>query len=654
MLLNFHFITNFLAKIKQFVLAQFSGKLIVLLILFAVLLIGDRPLAAQMLPGLGLAEGEVISRPYVPTFRSGNLEIAPVFLDGNIIATVSASVSLNNQNRDDQQTSYEAATRSYLIHSKSQKILANMNDYSRRVLAKQGITNIDAQVHVLKQQLTVEIVNLNNTIAVMTTFPRDDVPEVIYTVTQAEIERPRIVSSQPEKIAQRAADGVKKFLIEAWKARQTPNLLVQAQRGLQIFVSLCLMSFVLLLLQKFLASRRDKFDQGLAVAESSSITSEPQAMAITDQQVNGFRGISYQLQKLSLRQRKSLNALYRSLFFWSQWLLWLLGISYISSLFYFSRPLSNWIIGISIRGYRAEEEFIMNWPPLDWLMTLGGEATLGTPLLILFLLLITRLTIKTGDALSDFWVERWSHQKSSQRDSLRAPTLAVAFKGWLRAIVYLTLGVIAAHHLQQLGTITQAVAVILGFLSFAISLASQNLLKDLIAGLLILWEDQYAVGDVITIGDQGGLVERLTLRITQLRNLDGELITIPNGTIEMVKNLSSEWSRVNYAVEVNYDADVETVIEVMAAIANGMYQEAEWQNLILEPPEILGVDNISHTGILIRLLIKTQPLQQWPVAREYRLRLKNAFDQQGIAIGIPKQNVYLNDSLLPSGVLKTA
>ncbi|MEB3160455.1 MAG: mechanosensitive ion channel family protein [Synechocystis sp.] len=618
-------------------------------LLVGILLTGDRPIIAQGIPALGLIEGEFVARPYVPTFRSGNLEFAPVFLDGKVVGTVSARIAINPRDSGDNDNNLDAAKRSYLIHNKAQRILDNMGAYSQRVLREQGITHPAAQVRALKERLVVEVAQRNNTIAVVAAFPRGNVPDVLYSVTQAEIERSRIISSQPEEIAQRVADIIHNALITAWQERQRPHLWAQGERALLVLMGLGGTSFVLLLAQKFLTIRRKNLDPPLTGSDQPP---PPEGKETTRaKETDGLGTITQQLPKLSIRQRKSVNALCRSVLFWGQWLLWLLGIGYIGSLFYVSRPLSNWIIGISIRGVIPGETFLFRWPPLDWLISFGQEATLGSPLLILLLLLITRITIKGGDVLSDMWAERWSRRQSNQRYRLRAPTLTMAFKGWLRVIVYFILGVVAAYHLQKLGTITQAVAVILGFLSFAISLASQNLLKDLIAGLLILWEDQYAVGDVIVVNDQGGLVERLTLRITQLRNLDGELITIPNGTIEMVKNLSSEWSRVNYAVEVNYDTDVKKVMAIMTAIANEMCQDPEWQTLILEPPEILGVDNIAHTGILIRLLIKTQPLQQWPVAREYRLRLKNAFDDQGISVGIPRQNVYLNETLLPSGSL---
>ncbi len=281
------------------------------------------------------------------------------------------------------------------------------------------------------------------------------------------------------------------------------------------------------------------------------------------------------------------------------------------------------------------------WPPADWLFSLGREATLGIPLFVLLLLLISRLTLKVGDALSDFLARTQVEPISSQRYTLRMPTWVRILKSWLRVIVYLGLGVILVYNLHKLGAITQVIAVFLGFISFALSLASQNLLKDLIAGLLILWEDQYAVGDVIVVDEQGGLVEKITLRVTQLRNLDGELITIPNGSIGVVRNLSNEWSQVNYAIEVGYDADVDKVLAMMEDIAQTLYQDPQWKPQILASPEILGIDHICHTGILIRLIIKTQPLQQWAVARELRLRLKKAFDEQGIRVGIPQQTMYI-------------
>ena len=126
------------------------------------------------------------------------------------------------------------------------------------------------------------------------------------------------------------------------------------------------------------------------------------------------------------------------------------------------------------------------------------------------------------------------------------------------------------------------------------------------------------------------------LRVTKLRNLDGELITIPNGSVNVVRNLSSDWSQVNYAVDLDYHVDVNRVLQIMADVANDLYQDPDWNKRILKVPEILGIDNISHTGITIRMIIKTLPLEQWAAGREYRRRLKMALDAAGIEVGVPR------------------
>ena len=600
------------------------------------------PTVAQTLPGLGLSDNEISSESYVPVFTRGNLDIAPVFLDGKIIGIVTSFIELESDKENSQASSYVAATRSHLIHSKLQKILGNMNRYSQEVFPKQGIYQLEEQERELRNQLVTNVSEEKGTAFVSVTFPQDDVPEIVYSVTQADIETPRFGGSQPLKLAATAANIVENSLIQAWKERQKPHLLAQAKRGLLVLVALTGTSLILGWGQKRLAAQQRKFS--VRLSNSETVQLQDNWISGLSKVKVGLKAIAPQLQKLYLRQSYSLNAFYRAGLFWTQWLVWFLGIGYLTSLFYWTRPWSNWIIGVTVRGIRAEV-IVIGWPPVDWLLSFGREATLGTPLFVLLLLLTARLTLKGGNALSDFIARRWGEQQSMQhqRHSLRASTLARVFKGWLSTLIYLLLGVTIFYHLHQLGTITQAVAIFIGFFSFALSLASQNLLKDLIAGLLILWEDQYAVGDVIVVGEQGGLVEKITLRITQLRSLDGKLITIPNRSIEMVENLSSEWSRVNYAVEVSYHTDVDLALSIIEATAKELYRDPQWQEKILETPEILGVDNISHTGTLIRVIIKTEPLEQWSVGREFRLRLKKAFDNHGIEVGMPQQRIHVNE-----------
>ncbi|MBD2169507.1 mechanosensitive ion channel family protein [Calothrix membranacea FACHB-236] len=177
----------------------------------------------------------------------------------------------------------------------------------------------------------------------------------------------------------------------------------------------------------------------------------------------------------------------------------------------------------------------------------------------------------------------------------------------------------------------------------AVSLASQNLIKDAINGFLIILEDQYALGDVINVGTVGGLVENLNLRMTQVRDSEGRLITIPNSEIKIVANLSSRWSRADLTIPVDYQADIDEVLKLITTVALEMDEDPLWKHQIVETPKVLGVDNFGDRGLIIRVWIKTQPLKQWDVAREYRRRLKIAFDQAGIAIPVPQQAIWIND-----------
>lgn len=176
-----------------------------------------------------------------------------------------------------------------------------------------------------------------------------------------------------------------------------------------------------------------------------------------------------------------------------------------------------------------------------------------------------------------------------------------------------------------------------GLAGLGISLASQSLIKDIINGFLILLEDQYGIGDVVVIGDVAGLVEKMNLRITQLRSEEGRLITVPNGHIDIVQNLSKEWSRVDLRIPIDYRIDIDAALTTVRETSEEMQQDATWSFLILQATEALGVDHLDHTGATIRIWIRTQPLQQWSVGREYRRRLKLKFDKLGWNFGAPRQ-----------------
>jgi len=187
-----------------------------------------------------------------------------------------------------------------------------------------------------------------------------------------------------------------------------------------------------------------------------------------------------------------------------------------------------------------------------------------------------------------------------------------------------------------------------GIAGIAIGFGAQSLVKDLIAGLFVLIENQYGVGDVVRIADIAGIVEEVNLRRTILRDLDGIVHSVPNGEIRVASNFTKEWSRVNLNVSVGYGEDLDHVIEVLNRIGKEMAEDPEWGPLIIGAPHVLRVDAFEDSGIAIKILGETKPIQQWAVMGELRLRIKKLFDEEGIEIPWPHTKVYFGSPPSPS------
>ncbi|WP_373529963.1 mechanosensitive ion channel family protein [Nostoc sp.] len=271
------------------------------------------------------------------------------------------------------------------------------------------------------------------------------------------------------------------------------------------------------------------------------------------------------------------------------------------------------------------------------------------PLRLGVVLLGTYVTVRLSYALIDRFASTLISSgafltlESSERLQLRVSTFSSVTKS-IATVICVGVGFLLA--LVSLGIDIVPLLAGASLVGVAVSLASQNLIKDAINGFLIIIEDQYALGDVITVGDVGGLVENLNLRMTQLRDSEGRLITIPNSEIKVVANLSSRWSRADLTIPIAYQADTEQALKLIETVAEKMSQELQWQHQILEPPQVLGIDQFGDRGLIIRVWIKTQPLKQWDVAREFRRRLKVALDKAGISISVPQQAIWVNDDQL--------
>ncbi len=179
-----------------------------------------------------------------------------------------------------------------------------------------------------------------------------------------------------------------------------------------------------------------------------------------------------------------------------------------------------------------------------------------------------------------------------------------------------------------------------GVAGVAIGFGAQSVIRDFLQGFFILAEDQLRIGDVVEIGEHTGVVERITLRTTRLRSLDGNVHIIPNGEIKAVVNMTHGWSRALVDVDVAYKEDLDRVITIMENVAGGLQKEEKYKDFIVEKPQVLGVEKLADSGITIRLIVKTTPQKQWGIKRELRKRIKKAFDAAGITIPFPQLTLH--------------
>jgi small-conductance mechanosensitive channel len=388
---------------------------------------------------------------------------------------------------------------------------------------------------------------------------------------------------------------VRRGLEQAYQERQPAFLWRQTRWAGGAVLGAVLANFAIAQAQQSLRNHRRR-----QLESRQQIPAGEPSTALRNTLINRHADRVYRLQRQSLRL--------------IQGGLWLGGGFYLIGLYPYSRWLQPWLISL-----------------------------LRLPLRLFIIVLVAYGLIR----LSEDWLERLFlamqertglTQERSQRLALRLSTFAEVVKSIVAAAICL---VAVFAILSQLGIDIAPLLAGAGILGIAISLASQNLIRDIINGFLILIEDQYGVGDVIIVGSVAGFVETMNLRITQLRNEEGRLITVPNGQITVVENLSKEWSRVDLAIPVGLTADIDQALALVETLAQEMVQDGIWGSLILEPPLLLGVDRLDHAGATIRLWMKTQPLKQWDVAREYRRRLKIAFEQAGIPIGVPQQRIAL-------------
>lgn len=283
-----------------------------------------------------------------------------------------------------------------------------------------------------------------------------------------------------------------------------------------------------------------------------------------------------------------------------------------------------WYSGYMITTYTSLQQNI-----IDWVLTYGIRIVgiiLATILLLRFLRFAIIRGVRKMVTSKDF--------DSKIAEEKRENTIIDILLGTARVLLWILAGMMI---LSELGVNIGPLLAGAGIAGLAVGFGGQYLIRDVINGLFIIWENQLRIGDVVCIGDLTGTVEHVSLRIVTLRGLDGVIHIIPNGEVKTVSNHSKGFSRVNMNVGVSYSADIDQVASVINSVGIQLSEDPEWKEKIKKAPQFLRVDNFGDSSVDLKILGDTLAGEQWAVAGEFRKRLKYAFDKEGIEIPFPQR-----------------
>ncbi len=287
----------------------------------------------------------------------------------------------------------------------------------------------------------------------------------------------------------------------------------------------------------------------------------------------------------------------------------------------------------------------------DWLLTDGLRIllTIVFAVVVRWLLhrLITRavrtMTERTSTRHEDSDGSRagrvWAQASGQARARHQQRTATLG--SLLRSVVTFVVGLIAGLTVMDLiGIPLGPLLASAGVGGVALGFGAQSLVKDYLAGVFMILEDQYGVGDVVDLGEASGTIEEVGLRVTRLRDVNGTVWYVRNGEILRVGNMSQNWARTVLDIGVAYSADLEKVRRVLREVAHEVSEHPDFQGLIIEEPEVWGVEALAPDGVTVRVTLKTAPMEQWKVAREMRERIKDRFDAEGIEIPFPQRVIW--------------
>jgi small conductance mechanosensitive channel len=218
------------------------------------------------------------------------------------------------------------------------------------------------------------------------------------------------------------------------------------------------------------------------------------------------------------------------------------------------------------------------------------------------------------------------------RRAQRARTIGSLLKSIVSGVIF---AVVLVMVISELGYDITPLITSAGILGVALGFGAQSLVKDFLSGIFMIFEDQYGVGDSINLGEVAGTVEAVSLRVTRLRDVDGTVWYVRNGEILRVGNQSQNWARSVVDIAVGYKEDVARVRRILQEVAHDLWEDEEFRHLIIEEPEVWGVQSLGPDSVVVRVTLKTMPQEQWRVSREMRERVKARFDAEGIQMPLP-------------------
>ncbi|GAB4369765.1 MAG: mechanosensitive ion channel family protein [Elainellaceae cyanobacterium] len=563
-----------------------------------VVLIGNAiapPIALAQMPSLTVPS---VSQPLpVGVERRGTLESTGIHLDGQELFRI-ASPAVFNRNELTGQIPVEV--RATQVEANLQRLIPD---------SRSNAATLDPAT------LEVLIRNVNGYPVLFVKDATLAEMRVLLTVTDADAQ---YHSLGKESLADQWRDILEQELRQAIELRLPEARQQQTATVIKVLTSTGLLTLLLGASWAFLGQRERRLEQR-QVAESALLQAQKIASREPADEELGLGLLQGLYQHLGLQRRLQIVRLLRWLLFWSIAFVWATGFASSLHTFPQTRQLARQFVVVPI-------VLLTSW----------------------FLIgLINRLV----DLIVARFIQNLAQDQSlTPANFQRITTIARVIKGLKMVLIY-AIGVLWV--LQWLNLIPGSILALGTVIALLVSFAAQSLVRDLVNGFLILLEDQFRIGDFVRVGSVAGLteisgsVESLNLRITQIRSVEGGLITLPNSSIAQVENMSRTWARADFHIEVAYDTDIDQALAIVRETVDQMEQDPEWRSMILDTHELFGVEQLSHTGIVIRVWVKTAPLKQWIVARELRRRLKVAFDCKNIQIGVPQQIWLQNGSGKP-------